>query len=224
MIGILIPVHNEEKLLGACLESLLQASRHPGLNGEQVKILVVLDSCTDHSADIALEYGVNTLDVTARNVGQARAAGAGYLLEQGARWLASTDGDSNVAADWLVEQLALDADAVCGTITLPMQENGLSAAVQTLFEQHYQHRDGHRHIHGANLGVSAAAYLRAGGFPLLACHEDVHLVRQLELSGARIAWSCRPRVTTSTRLDPRASGGFGDYLRSLAEGSSESGH
>ncbi|GFM81264.1 glycosyl transferase [Pseudomonas cichorii] len=224
MIGILLPVHNEEKLLGACLESLLLASRHPGLNGEPVTILVVLDSCTDHSANIALEHGVITLALKARNVGQARAAGARYLLAHGARWLASTDGDSNVAADWLVEQLALDADAVCGTITLAMQNNGLSATAQTLFEQHYQHREGHRHIHGANLGVSASAYLRAGGFPFLTCHEDVHLVRQLERSGARIAWSCRPQVTTSTRLDPRASGGFGDYLRLLSEGSSESGH
>jgi hypothetical protein len=77
--------------------------------------------------------------------------------------------------------------------------------------------DGHRHIHGANLGISATAYLRAGGFPPLACHEDVHLVSQLERCGARIAWSCRPRVTTSTRLECRAVGGFGDYLRSLAE-------
>ncbi|WP_122315415.1 glycosyltransferase family 2 protein [Pseudomonas cichorii] len=224
MIGILIPVHNEEKLLGACLESLLQASRHPGLNGEPVTILVVLDSCTDHSADIALQHGVITLDLSARNVGQARAAGAHYLLSHGARWLASTDGDSNVAADWLVEQLALNADAVCGTITIPRQGNGLSAKVQKLFEQHYQHREGHRHIHGANLGISASAYVRAGGFPFLTCHEDVQLVRELERSGARIAWSCKPQVTTSSRLDPRASGGFGDYLRSLSEGSAESGH
>ncbi|MEE4070046.1 glycosyltransferase family A protein [Pseudomonas viridiflava] len=215
MIGVLIPVHNEERLLDLCLETVLMAAAHPSLNGERVEVLVVLDSCTDQSAEIARFYGVMTLDIQARNVGQARAQGAAFLLDRGARWLACTDGDSSVACDWLAEQLALDADAVCGTVTPGAWDQGVSKAAQTAYNAHYQHRDGHRHIHGANLGVSSMAYLRAGGFPALACHEDVHLVRQLELCGARIAWSCRPRVTTSTRLDSKARGGFGDYLRSL---------
>jgi glycosyltransferase involved in cell wall biosynthesis len=216
MIGVLIPVHNEEQLLGLCLETVLRAGRHPALAAEQVVVLAVLDSCTDGSAAIAKEHGVQTLEVNARNVGQARAAGAAVLLDQGARWIACTDGDSTVAEDWLVEQLALDADAVCGTVTPGVWHESIPAEAQIRYQQSYQHRDGHRHVHGANLGISAVAYQLAGGFPPLACHEDVHLIRQLELSGARIAWSCRPRVTTSTRLDARAAGGFADYLRNLA--------
>ncbi|SDW59495.1 Glycosyl transferase family 2 [Pseudomonas syringae] len=215
MIGILIPVHNEEQLLGACLTTVLQAAAHPDLDGEAVEVLVVLDSCTDSSAEIARAHGVMILEVTARNVGQARAVGAAFLLDRGARWLACTDGDSSVANDWLSEQLALDVDAVCGTVMPGDWNKDISAAAQAAYLSHYQHRDGHRHIHGANLGVSSIAYVSAGGFPALACHEDVHLVQQLELIGARIAWSCRPRVTTSTRLDSKARGGFGDYLRSL---------
>jgi hypothetical protein len=39
----------------------------------------------------------------------------------------------------------------------------------------------------------------------------------LELSGANIAWSPRPQVRTSARLDSRARGGFGDYLRNLVQ-------
>lgn len=216
MIGVLIPVHNEEQLLGACLETVLRAGQHCALAGEQVVALVVLDSCTDSSAEIARRHPVVILEVAARNVGQARAAGAQYLLELGVRWIACTDGDSTVAEDWLVEQLALDADAVCGTVTPGQWDKNMPEQAQIRYQQHYQHRDGHRHIHGANLGVSAAAYLRAGGFPPLACHEDVHLIHQLEMSGARIAWSCRPRVITSTRLKARAQGGFGDYLRTLS--------
>lgn len=217
MIGVLIPVHNEEQLLGLCLQTVLEAGRHPALTGEPVVILVVLDSCSDGSADIARQYNVETLEVSARNVGQARAAGASALLVRGARWIACTDGDSSVAEDWLVEQLALDADAVCGTVTPGLWNDDIPLEAQIRYQQSYQHRDGHRHIHGANMGVSAAAYTLAGGFPPLACHEDVHLIRQLELHGARIAWSCRPRVTTSTRLQARAVGGFADYLRELAE-------
>ena len=64
----------------------------------------------------------------------------------------------------------------------------------------------------ANLGVSAAAYLAAGGFEAVPCHEDVLLVQALERTGARFAWSALPRVFTSARTDARARGGFGDTL------------
>ncbi|WP_300630295.1 glycosyltransferase [Pseudomonas sp.] len=215
MIGILIPVHNEETLLDECLNAARIAANHPELRGEAVQILVVLDSCSDGSAAIAHAQGVHCLAVEARNVGHARGVGAQHLLNLGARWIACTDADSRVAPDWLVAQLALGCDAVCGTVTVDAWNEGFDAAAQIRYRQAYEARDGHRHIHGANLGVSASAYLQAGGFEPLACHEDVQLVRELERCGASIAWSHTPQVITSARLDCRARGGFGDYLKSL---------
>lgn len=215
MIGILIPAHNEEQYLEHCLQAALHAGSHPSLGGETVQILVVLDSCSDNSAQIVGEHPVQSLALSARNVGQARAAGAHHLLEQGARWISCTDADSRVAPDWLVAQLALGTDAVCGTVTVDVWSQGFDSQAQIRYHQAYQARDDHRHIHGANLGISAEAYRRAGGFEPLACDEDVQLVRQLERCGASIAWSHRPQVITSARLDSRARGGFGDYLKSL---------
>ena len=217
MIGILIPVHNEEALLGECLQAARIAASHPGLEGEAVHILVVLDSCSDGSAAIAQAHRVHSLHVQARNVGQARGVGARHLLDPGARWISCTDADSRVAPDWLVAQLALGCDAVCGTVTVDAWSEGFDPAAQIRYHQAYQARDGHRHIHGANLGVSASAYVQAGGFAPLACHEDVQLVRELERCGASIAWSHAPQVVTSARLDCRAQGGFGDYLKSLMQ-------
>lgn len=217
MIGILIPAHNEEDLLDECLSAALRASKHGLLAGEPVEILVVLDSCTDRSAQIVSQYPVSCLSIEARNVGQARAAGALHLLERGARWISCTDADSRVADDWLVAQLGLGADAVCGTVTVERWHESFDEAAQIRYHSHYQACDGHRHIHGANLGISADAYRWAGGFKPLACDEDVQLVRQLELIGANIAWSHRPQVHTSARLDSRARGGFGDYLRNLVQ-------
>ena len=217
MIGILIPVHNEEALLGECLNAASIAANHQGLQGEAVHILVVLDSCSDASAAIAQAHGVQSLPVQARNVGHARGAGARHLLDLGARWIACTDADSRVAPDWLVAQLALGCDAVCGTVTVDAWSEGFDAAAQIRYHQAYEARDGHRHIHGANLGISASAYLQAGGFEPLACHEDVQLVRNLERCGASIAWSHSPQVITSARLDCRAQGGFGDYLKGLLQ-------
>lgn len=76
MIGIVIPAHNEEVLLPACLRAAQVAATHPLLHGEEVAIVVVLDCCSDRSSAIAETAGVNTVVVDARNVGVARAKGA----------------------------------------------------------------------------------------------------------------------------------------------------
>lgn len=150
----------------------------------------------------------------------ARAVGADYLIACGARWLAFTDADTVVAADWLATQLALDADLVCGTVGIDGW-SWHSPEVRREFELAYQDRDGHRHIHGANLGVSAAAYVHAGGFPALKVHEDVALVSALLASDARVVWSAAPRVTTSARRDFKIYGGFGTFLVALHGKASE---
>lgn len=213
MIGIVIPAHNEEQYLDQCLDALLSAAAHPELD-LPVRIVVVLDDCSDGSACIAGDYPVDTLAVSAHNVGLARAAGVEWLLAQGASWVACSDADSRVAADWLVQQRRLQADMVCGTVQVA-DWGELDETVQARYDNAYQARDDHRHIHGANLAFSADAYRRAGGFMALAVDEDVQLVAAFQRIGARIAWSCLPQVYTSARLDCRARGGFGDYLKSL---------
>ncbi|EQM66985.1 glycosyltransferase [Pseudomonas tohonis] len=214
MIGVVIPVHDEEQLLGACIDSVLQAAAHPELGGETVQVLAVLDACSDGSAAIAEAAGIATLAIDARNVGQARATGVRWLLDRGARWIACTDADSIAGANWLAAQLALGADVVCGTVRI-VHWDGIHLDAQARYHAHYQQHDDHLHVHGANLGFSAEAYLRAGGFPPLAAHEDLHLVRAFERSGARISWSSRPAVHTSARLDARAPEGFAAFLRGL---------
>ena len=208
LIGVVIPAHNEADLLPHGLRAIDVSARHWALRREPVQVIVVLDGCTDGSGDIARRAGARTLAMPGGNVGAARAAGAELALAAGARWLAFTDADSVVAPGWLSAQLALDCDAVCGTIEV--SDWGCnSELLRRQHEASYRDADGHRHIHGANLGVSAAAYRRAGGFQPHASSEDVALVRALEAAGVRIAWSARPRVATSSRRNPRAPAGFG---------------
>jgi glycosyltransferase involved in cell wall biosynthesis len=217
MIGIVIPAHDEECLLESCLRAAMTAARHPALLGEPARVLVVLDACTDGSAAIAQRTGVESLAVNACNVGVARAAGASWMLAQGARWLAFSDADSRVAPDWLAAQLALGVDAVCGPVRVDDWSRHPARALDA-WRARYRDADGHRHVHGANLGVSAHAYRCAGGFAPLACGEDVALVEMLGATGAVIAWSAAPRVVTSARLDARVRGGFGDTLAAWAQG------
>jgi len=216
MIAVIVPAHDEEQRLGACLHSLARAACHPALQGEAVRIIVALDACRDASARIAAAHGAQTVRLRARNVGLARQRGAEAALRQGARWLAFTDADSQVAPDWISAQLAERAHCVCGTVQVEEWE-GHEAGLRQLYDAGYVDARHHRHVHGANLGVCAQAYVRAGGFAPLRAHEDVALVRALQASGALIAWSDRPRVHTSARADFRAPQGFGAHLLRLRQ-------
>jgi hypothetical protein len=214
VIGVVVPAHNEGQTIAETLACLAAAAAHAALVAEPVEIMVVLDACDDATGAIAQRSGARTLAVQARNVGVARHLGAEALMMRGARWLAFTDADTCVPPDWLAAQLAHDADAFCGTVEVQdWTAHGLNAhGLAQHFSNFYLPVPGHRRIHGANLGVRADAYRRAGGFPPLACSEDVALVHALEACGARIAWASHPRVITSARTDARARGGFGDTL------------
>ena len=211
MIAVIVPAHNEEQHLGECLQSLTTAARSPLLRGEAVTVFVALDSCSDASETIARRGGAITLALQARNVGAARALGARCAIDRGARWLAFTDADSTVAPDWLAVQLALGSEAVCGTVTVS-DWGSYGERMRRHFAATYTDADGHRHIHGANLGVSTAAYLAAGGFRCLETSEDVALVEALQAQGTSVSWSAAPRVSTSARRVFRAPSGFGATL------------
>lgn len=214
MIGVIIPAHDEAALLDRCLRSVARAAADARLDGEPVGVFVALDDCSDGSAAIAAAHRVTRIACVARDVGTARACAADRAIATGARWIASTDADSRVPRHWLSAQLAHGADAVCGIVRIAdwsPRDNRL----RSLYERHYVPRDGHRHVHGANLGVSTHAYLRAGGFVAGNTSEDVSLVHRLQRARARIAWAAQPCVVTSARRSRRCAGGLSAYLDRL---------
>ncbi len=215
MIGVVIPAHDEMALLGDCLAAVNRAARDPRLEGEPVDVVVVLDACTDRTAAIAVRHGAQIVSLDALCVGAARALGASFALDSGARWLAFTDADTIVPLDWLAAQLEAGADATCG----PVGVEDWSAHPYGVRERFLQ-RDGasrEPRIHGANLGVCAKAYLRVAGFQPLIRGEDTALVAALIAHGERVAWDASPRVTTSARWQSVIEGGFASQLRALRE-------
>lgn len=194
------------------MHSLDRASRFDGLQREAVSVFVALDACSDRTGDIAKRLGAHSVVLNARNVGAARALGAEAALNAGARWLAFTDADSVVDERWLFAQTLLRSEAVCGTVAV-RDWGTYGEIMEAHFAATYTDVDGHRHIHGANLGVSADAYRRVGGFMPLVSREDVALVNALQHHGISIAWSAAPRVFTSARRLFRAPDGFGATLR-----------
>ena len=81
MIGVVIPAHSEENHIHQCVISIIEAANHPGLNGMPVRLVVVLDACTDATEGLAASAGAMVLNVHHKNVGKARGAGAELLLK-----------------------------------------------------------------------------------------------------------------------------------------------
>lgn len=224
-IAVVVPAHDEETLLPDALAAITAAARHPALTGTRVLTVVVADACRDRTAALARNAGALVVVTDCRNPGLARHAGVRHALERQARdggpgWIATTDADSVVPPGWLAHQLARAHEgweAVVGTVVLP--PSPLAARHRALYEATRPAHGAawhHPHVHGANLGVSAAAYLDAGGFPPLAVGEDRALVQALERREHRILRTAQHPVLTSARLHARARGGFGDHLSALS--------
>jgi cellulose synthase/poly-beta-1,6-N-acetylglucosamine synthase-like glycosyltransferase len=185
--------------------------------------MVVLDDCDDRTEEICRSFSVETLSVVARSVGVARHVGVATLLsgvtDPATIWISNTDADTVVPLTWLRDQLTVasaGADVVVGTVGISHEDGHLGRRFTAAYRMGVGRRVGHAHVHGANLGVRASAYLDVGGFPPMAAHEDRALLRRLEGSGATVVRSNRIRVETSARLVGRCEGGFATALRQLS--------
>lgn len=219
--GIVVPAHNEETLLSACLRALRRAASSVSV---PVHVLVAADSCTDGTVAVARGFDARVIALQARSVGAARAAGMTEILRLTAGsdpaeiWLATTDADTVVPALWLHRQLGYADrgwDVVLGTVSVADWAEH-PPHVPTAFAAGYEFGDRpHPHVHGANLGLRASAYQAAGGFRSLCTAEDHALVAAAALAGCPVMRARDITVETSARRQARAPHGFSHLLRAL---------
>jgi len=221
-VVVVVPARDEELLVGRCLDAL-QAARQAAraaLPGLTVDLVLVLDRCTDGTREVAQRYpAVRLVDLHDGGVGAARAAGIRDALSRATApaartWLACTDADSAVPESWLLDHVRLadaGADVVVGTVRPDPQD--LSPTQLAAWRATRVPGAPNGHVHGANLGVRAEAYLRVGGFADLPEHEDVDLVAALSAAGARVVATDASDVLTSGRALGRTAGGYAGYLR-----------
>jgi hypothetical protein len=158
-----------------------------------------------------------------------------WLVEAGEKdgVILTTDADSQVAPNWIAENLAAFADgaeAVLGRIDLDEEGAYLPEALHRRgeLEDTYQklltelswlldpldHNPWPHHatISGASLGVTRAAYCRVGRLPRVPLGEDKALIGLLSRQDARIRYCSSVHVITSGRTHGRAPGGVADTL------------
>lgn len=222
-VAVLIPARNEELLLPRCLRSVERARRTVA-HQVTTDLVVVADRSTDRTADIAAEM-IRATGFVARTmvgvVGSARALAARLALSrhQGPMercWLANTDADCVVPEDWLALQVSLAQQghaAVAGIVDVDSFEEHTASVKQSFRRTYVLHADGtHPHVHGANLGVRADVYLRAGGWAPKETAEDHDLWNRLKRTGEERASDVRLKVLTSGRRTGRAPSGFASAL------------
>jgi len=239
VVGVVVPAHDEEEGIGACIAGIRTAVGNPALVDVPVHLVVVLDDCADATGTRAREalagpsgspggsMTAAVVAISARNVGAARAFGAAHLfatlgaVDPETVWLATTDADSVVPADWLAHHLELrhgGADGCAGMVVVDSWQEH-PPATQAVYEQHYWPRGRgdfqHQHVHGTNLGVSMAAYLDVGGFSDVATGEDHAIWAALIAAERRLVATPLAAVTTSGRRKGRSPAGFAGFLTQL---------
>lgn len=255
-IAVVMPVRDEAESLPGTLAALTSQQT---LGGEPFppagfEAIVLANNCGDESVAVARRAAEWHRDracihvVEARfaeehaHVGHARRVAmeiAASRLEAAGRpraFIASTDGDTCAAADWLAtlaDEIDRGADAVGGRIlTRPSADTPFAVArrqrldavrsilrcrLESLLDpdpadpwpRHHQH-------FGANMAVTLEAYRRVGGLPEVRFLEDEALFAALRRADSAIRHSPRPRVFTSGRQMGRVEVGLSWQLREWA--------
>ncbi|RPD47205.1 glycosyltransferase [Hymenobacter sediminis] len=197
--------------------------------------------CAAQHPQLVVHVAEVTLSATDAHVGKARRLlmdEACQRLErvgQMSAFIASTDADTRVAPTWLAAiaaELAQGADAVGGRILAydadsrsPLRRHQLQDAAYYLLrarlEQlldpiaHDPWPRHHQHF-GASLALTAAAYRRVGGLPVVPYLEDEALYQALLRHDQRLRHSPAVRVFTSSRQQGRVPVGLSWQLRQWA--------
>lgn len=234
-VGIVVPVHDEEELLGGALVAL-EAAVDQVAENTLCHTVLVYDECRDRSRQIASIWsrhlrrrGVDQLtseiEIEAGSVGSARRAGCTLVLTAAVEanlmpesiWLATTDADSRVPKDWLAAQIAsheAGADVWAGTVTVRDWTHRTDGTAAEWLRRYETEVDP---VHGASLAINGQAYLDAGQFEQLTSGEDRALLTAAGAVGARCHYDRSVPVVTSARRHARAPHGFASALQRVEE-------
>jgi glycosyltransferase involved in cell wall biosynthesis len=257
-VCVVVPVRDEADRLEDTLTALIHQIDLKGRPVDPVRYEVILlaNNCSDDSAIIARRFAAQhpdfvlhvverSLPASKANIGWVRKRlmdEAYHRMMTLGRYkgvIASTDGDTQVAPNWIattLHEIACGADAVGGRIitnqcdraaldpyarACHLREVGYRFLVAELeahldpdsfdrLPRHFQH-------YGASLAVTTEIYEQAGGLPVVKTSEDVAFYRALHRVNARFRHSPLVRVTTSARQIGRAQSGLADQLSAWAE-------
>ncbi len=179
MVSVVIPAYNEEKVIGACLDSLVkQKTQH------KFEVIVVNNNSTDKTADAVNSYRnrleLNLVMQKEKGRGPARQIGFSHACGD---IILSTDADTVVPPGW-VETLsdslrgsnAVAISGTCKIVDCGLFTNTLFNFFQPLAMRVYRLVFGHYWLNGFNFAIYKEVYRKSGGFNVkLNSQEDIDL-------------------------------------------------
>ncbi len=254
---MIVPVRDEAELLEDCLTALCNQIDHQGrrFNHQNYEVIVLANNCQDNSVAIAQQFAQQhprfmlhvverTLGPTEAYIGRVRqllmdeAYHRLISLNRKCGIIASTDGDTRVAPNWIMAiqaEIKRGADMVGGQI---MTDRASLAKLdpqvrwrhwRSLYYHHLKAKleayidpdpfdqwPRHQHHYGASLAVTTEMYQKAGGMPAVRTPEDVAFYQTLVSLNAQLRHSPQVRVTTSARSIGRTDIGFANQLAQWA--------
>ena len=91
-LSVIIPAYNEEKLLGATLQSIFRAAEALAGAGFESEVVVCDNNSTDHTAELARAAGARVVFEPVNQIGRARNTGAAGATGD---WFIFVDADSH---------------------------------------------------------------------------------------------------------------------------------
>ena len=254
---VIVPVRDEAETIESTLFALVHQVDFQGrpLDLNSYEVIVLANNCSDSSAAIARQFAAQyprfvlhiveiELPPAQAYIGRVRQLlmDEAYhrLIELGHNRgvIASTDGDTRVASNWITATLAeirKGADAVSGRLLTERDDRALldvytracylravgygylSVELEAYIDPDPFDRLPRHHQHGgASLAVTAEMYAIAGGMPSVRTPEDVAFYQALIQVGARFCHSSQVRVFTSMRRQGRTDNGMANQLSQWA--------
>ncbi|MEK9156710.1 MAG: glycosyltransferase [Patescibacteria group bacterium] len=213
-ISVVIPVFNEEGMIGPCLEHLAAQTLLPN------EIIVVDNNCVDATISIASAYP-NVRIVTEKQQGIIFARDAGFNAAKGDVIL-RIDADTRATKNWVKEmhELALhsSADAFTGPCFFYDTQFGkiLGLAHRPLYFGISYFYQSHHTLFGSNMAIRKSMWEKmrtevcTHGDHVI--HEDVDLALHIAQAGGKIAYSPKLLVGISGRRMSRSLGDLYPYV------------
>lgn len=107
-LSVIVPAYNMEKYIGRVLDSIYSQTF------KDFECIVIADSCTDKTAEIARSYGAKVIEANVRNEGVGRNIG---IENSTGEWILFIDADDYYLHEFVFQQLMdrtenNDADAI----------------------------------------------------------------------------------------------------------------
>ena len=211
--SVLVPAHNEEAYLGACLAAIETAARpYQG----QVETIVALNRCTDRTEEIARTHGAAVVREDARNLAKIRNAAARAARGE---ILATIDADSTMSANMLTEiaRSLAGGDTIGGGVPIIPERLSLGIALTWLMLAPYaliRYR-----VSGGLLWCRRRDFEAIGGFDeSKVSGEDLDFALRLKAYGKSHGTSFRTLWRASIRTSARKFDALGDWHLVLRPG------